>query len=72
MCFSQRWPGEAADDERSEVARAVHVALTGDDELRPGPGFGAAVSARARESGLGSIVSEAARNANGRRNGESE
>ncbi len=65
-------PDEDADDERSEVARAVHVALTGDEDIRPGPGFGAAVSARAREGGLGSIVSEAARNANGRRNGKSE
>ena len=49
------------------MADAVHGALTGTDDLRPGDdGFGQAVSQRARElGGLGSVVSRAARTANG-------
>ncbi|MFO8061098.1 MAG: hypothetical protein R6U70_10655 [Bacillota bacterium] len=61
-------PEEPVDEEggRSEVARAVHRALTGQDGLWPGDeGFGHAVSVRARECHLGSIVSQAAREANG-------
>jgi hypothetical protein len=56
---------ERGDDERSEVAKAVHRAKAG--ELTPGdPGFGAAVSESARENrGNGRVVSEAARTANG-------
>jgi hypothetical protein len=56
---------EGGDAERSEVAKAVHRAKAG--ELTPGdPGFGAAVSERARENrGNGRAVSEAARTANG-------
>lgn len=59
----------AEEGERSETAKAVHRALTGyvegEEEITPGhPDFGATVSARAREGGLGKAVSEAARSAN--------
>ena len=57
---------EAKDNDRSEVATAVHTALSGDPDLGPGDeGFGQAVAERAREGGLGEMVSEAARQANG-------
>ena len=43
-------PDGSEGDERSDRARAVHEALTEGQEVRePGPGFGAAVSANARE-----------------------
>ena len=54
------------DDQRSEVATAVLEALSGDSGLMPGDeGFGQAVAEKAREGGLGEIVSQAAREANG-------
>jgi hypothetical protein len=54
------------DGERSEVATAVHEALTGGLDLEPGdPGFGAAVSNNARDGGNGHAASSAARGANG-------
>jgi len=62
------------EDERSDVAKAVHKALTADPEngdnngLKPGEeGFGEAVSKNAREGGAahGQRVSEAARGING-------
>jgi hypothetical protein len=58
---------EDEDDQRSDVANAVHEALGGD--LKPGDeGFGAAVAEQAREGNLGQKVSAAARGANGSAN----
>ncbi len=54
------------EDERSDTAKRVHRALTWDQDgtegIEPGPGFGAAVSKRARSGHLGPAVSAAARN----------
>jgi len=56
------------EEERSDVAKAVHKALSGDEEITPHDGreFGEAVSNRARdeEIDLGKEVSNAAREAN--------
>ena len=61
-------------EERSDVAKAVHEALSGDEGITPHDGreFGEAVSGRARddEINLGKEVSEAARNANESNNTE--
>ena len=56
--------GDGEEDPRSETARRVHRALTGSDDMVPGdPGFGEAVSSRARSGQpgeLGRLVSRAA------------
>ena len=53
---------EDGEDGRSDTARRVHEALTGDDEIVPGhPDFGPTVSERARSGQLGGLVSRAAR-----------
>ncbi len=61
--------GEEPGDNKSDVAKAVHDALTGEDnDLKPGDeGFGQAVADRAKDPDvhLGQEVSGAARNANG-------
>ena len=57
---------EANNDERSDVSAAVHVYLSGDEDLAPGDeGFGPAVADRAKnpDINLGKEVSEAARGA---------
>lgn len=60
-----RGPSDAVGDQRSETARNVHRALTGGSDIVPGdPGFGQAVSERARSGApgdLGHLVSRAAR-----------
>jgi len=53
---------EEDEDGRSETARRVHEALTGDPAIVPGdPRFGPAVSEGARTGQLGGLVSRAAR-----------
>ena len=53
---------EDGEDDRSDTARRVHEALTGDDTIVPGdPDFGPTVSQRARSGQLGGLVSRAAR-----------
>jgi hypothetical protein len=53
---------EEAEDGRSDTARRVHKALTGDPDIVPGdPAFGPTVSERARTGQLGGLVSRAAR-----------
>jgi len=57
---------EENNDERSNVSAAVHVYLSGDENIMPGDeGFGPAVAERARtmRAEFGRIVSEAARGA---------
>ncbi len=59
--------GEEPEDNRSDIAKAVHDALTGDEDIKPGDeDFGQAVSERAKDQkvDLGQEVSKAARNAN--------
>jgi len=52
----------STEDERSDTAKRVHEALSGDPDTRPGDeGFGASVSKNARAGGLGQEVSRAAR-----------
>jgi len=51
-----------AEDGRSDTARRVHEALSGDEAIVPGDrGFGQAVSERARTGQLGGLVSRVAR-----------
>ena len=60
--------GTDEENESSSVADAVHEALTGEEDLKPGDeGFGEAVSENARDLGpaFGQSVSEAARSNNG-------